>query len=372
MSQHQRRLRCLISHVVTASPVAGSTPTLLEPMTFKRGPPMKNRFMLAPLTNQQSGYFDGILSEDEYTWLTKRAEGGFGCTMTCAAHVQKIGQGFSGQLGTWSDDHLEGLTRLVAGIKQHDSVAFCQLHHSGRRSPKDLIGGEAPVCPSVSEKEGARALTVAEVEQLVEDFVSAAERCEKAGFDGVELHGAHDYILCQFLSGVTNQRTDRYGGSRENRERVVREIITGIRKRCRPDFNLGIRLSPEGFGMKLAECLSFVQELCDEGQLDYIDLSLWDCFKEPREKEFAGQHLMYWFNQIDRKGTRLGVAGKLMTAEESQACLECGMDFVLIGRGAVLHHDFPKLAAKNPAWGAIPTPASEEHLLSEFLSPSFV
>ena len=95
---------------------------LFAPLSFKRGPAMKNRFMLAPLTNQQS-HPDGTLSEDEFHWLTLRAKGGFGLTMTCAAHVQAIGQGFAGQLGIFSDKHLPGLTRLAAAIKADDSLA---------------------------------------------------------------------------------------------------------------------------------------------------------------------------------------------------------------------------------------------------------
>lgn len=143
------------------------------------------------MLRSKSGYLDGILSDDEYTWLTKRAEGGFGSTMTCAAHVQKIGQGFGGQLGCWSDDHNEGLTRLCEGIKQHNSVAIVQLHHAGNRTPSELIEdcGGVPVSasdqpPEKGKNEGARGLSLGEVEQLIEDFIVAALRCQKAGYDG--------------------------------------------------------------------------------------------------------------------------------------------------------------------------------------------
>ena len=134
---------------------------LLQPLTFPRGPAMKNRFMLAPLTNTQSGD-DGVLSEEEFHWLTMRSAGGFGLTMTCAAHVQEIGRGFPGQLGVFSDEHLAGLTRLADRIREDNSVSIVQLHHAGMRSPRDLIG-EAPVCPSVNEEFGARALDTDEV-----------------------------------------------------------------------------------------------------------------------------------------------------------------------------------------------------------------
>ena len=110
-----------------------------------------------------------------------------------------------------------------------------QLHHAGMRSPAELIG-EPPLCPSDNEETGARAMTTEEVEQLGEDFVSAAVRAEKAGFEGVEIHGAHGYILAQFLSGKINQRQDQYGGSLENRGRLIRDIIDGVRARCSKRF----------------------------------------------------------------------------------------------------------------------------------------
>src|SRR5678816_858980 len=112
---------------------------LSDPLTFTSGLAMKNRFMLAPLTNTQS-HPDGTLSEAEFNWLVLRAKGGFGLTMTCAAHVQRTGQGFPGQLGVFSDDHLPGLTRLAAAIKAEDSLAYVQLHHAGMRAPADLTG----------------------------------------------------------------------------------------------------------------------------------------------------------------------------------------------------------------------------------------
>ncbi|QUD89449.1 NADH:flavin oxidoreductase [Phenylobacterium montanum] len=346
-----------------------SQPDLFAPLSFARGPAMKNRFMLAPLTNLQS-HPDGTLSEDEFRWLTKRAEGGFGVTMTCAAHVQRIGQGFPGQLGVFSDAHLPGLTRLAAAIKAAGSVSMVQLHHAGMRSPKELIG-EAPVCPSDNEETGARALSEAEVEQLIEDFVAAAVRSERAGFDGVEIHGAHGYILCQFLSSEINRRTDRFGGSAENRERVIREIIKGVRARCRPNFILGLRLSPERFGVKLAEIRAFAQALMSEGDIDFLDMSLWDVSKEPEEAEFKGKSLMAWFTELDRGNVRLGVAGKIMTAAKARECLEAGCDFVLIGRGAILHHDFPRLSA-DAAFRSVPVPVTREYLRNEGLGPAFL
>src|SRR5262249_20646498 len=161
--------------------------------------------------------------DEEFHWLTLRADGGFGLTMTCAAYVQARGQGFPGQLGVWDDRHIEGLSRLAAAIKARGSVSSVQLHHASNRSPKTLVADI--VCPSAARAPGAGALSGAEVERLREVFSAAARRAERAGFDGVELHGAHGYILLEFLSPRLNRRDDRYGGSLENRARILFEII---------------------------------------------------------------------------------------------------------------------------------------------------
>jgi 2,4-dienoyl-CoA reductase-like NADH-dependent reductase (Old Yellow Enzyme family) len=343
---------------------------LFEPLRFLRGLEMKNRFMLAPLTNLQS-HVDGQLSEDEFNWLTMRARGGFGLTMTCAAHVQAIGQGFPGQLGVFGDEHLDGLTRLAETIREHESVAIIQLHHAGMRSPHDLIG-QASVCPSENEKMGARAMTGDEVETLVHDFVAAAVRAERAGFDGVEIHGAHGYVLGQFFSAEINQREDRYGGSLENRTRILFEIIDGIRSQCRPDFILGIRLSAERFGVELMEARALAERVMQEGKIDFLDMSLWDVFKEPAEESFRGRSLLSYFTELDRGDVRLGVAGKIHSASDARACLDAGVDFVLVGRGAILHHDFPERVRDDPDFEMIETPVTPEYLRKEGLGDAFV
>ena len=343
---------------------------VLSPLTFDRGPDMKNRFMLAPLTNSQS-HEDGIMSEEEFHWLTMRSKGGFGLTMTCAAHVQAIGKGFPGQLGVFSDNHLDGMTRLASEIKSHNSVAIAQLHHAGMRSPKELIG-EDPVCPSPNEEFSARALTLSEVEELRDDFIQAAVRSEKAGFDGVELHGAHGYILCQFLSPEVNLRDDDYGGSFENRNRLLKEIIAGIRSECREDFMLGVRLSSERFGILLGESKELASDLMTSGDLDFLDMSLWDCFKEPQEEEFKGKTLIKHFCELERATTRLGVAGNLRTPQDVTKAMEEGVDWVMLGRAAILHHNFPLLYEKDDQFVPSEIPVSVDYLTKEGLSPKFI
>ena len=331
---------------------------------------MSNRFMLAPLTNTQS-HEDGVLSDEEYHWLTMRAEGGFGLTMTCAAHVQAIGKGFPGQLGVFDDEHLDGLTRLAAGINAEDSVSIVQLHHAGMRSPAELIG-EAPVCPSADEETGARALDHDEVLALIDDFVAAAVRSERAGFDGVEIHGAHGYIVAQFLSPDINQRTDEFGGSLENRARLLFAIIDGIREQCGPDFILGVRLSPERFGLRLGEMIEVAERLLAEQKIDFLYLSLWDVFKEPEEAEFSGRTLMSCFTELARGDVRLGVAGKIRTPEDAERALAAGADWVMLGRAAILHHDFPNRYIADPRFVPVENPVTRQHLADEGLSERFI
>lgn len=344
--------------------------TLHAPLTFTRGPAMANRFMLAPLTNWQSNA-DGTLNDVEYRWLTMRAAGGFALTMTCAAHVQRGGQGFPGQLGVWSDEHLPGLARLAAGIHAAGSGSSLQIQHSGRRSDPKLTG-ERAVCPWDDAETGARAMTTAEVEQLIEDFIVAAVRAEKAGFHGVELHGAHGYLLAQFLDGELNHRTDGYGGSFDHRCRVLRTVIDGVRARTKPDFQLGLRLSPERFGITMPESLALAGEMLGSGKLDYLDMSLWDCFKPPQEAAYADRPLIDHFAALPRGNTRLGVAGKIMDAATAQRCLEHGADFVLIGRGAMLHHDFARKALADGGFKSIERPVTRHFLANEGLGPVFI
>jgi 2,4-dienoyl-CoA reductase-like NADH-dependent reductase (Old Yellow Enzyme family) len=343
---------------------------LSSPISFRHGPAVGNRFYLAPLTNQQS-HSDGTLSDDEFHWLTMRAQGGHGIVMTCASHVSVNGQGFPGQLGCFSDEQLPGLKRLAEGIKKSGSLALVQLHHAGRRSPANLIGGQ-PVSSADDGDTSARALTTDEVQAVIEDFVVAAVRCDKAGFDGVELHGAHDYLLCQFLNAELNQRNDQYGGSQENRERIFMEIISGIRKRCRPDFNLSVRLSPERFGMVTADVRHAFENFAGTGLIDWIDMSLWDITRPAHDESLKGQRLVDVVCSWDRSAALLGVAGKIYDAQTAQGALDAGADLVGLGRASITNHDFPHHAITDPSFSMRALPVSAEVLRAEGLGESFV
>ncbi|GAA4129434.1 NADH-dependent flavin oxidoreductase [Nocardioides fonticola] len=343
-------------------------PALSAPLDLAHGPAWRNRFALAPLTNTQS-HADGTLSEEEERWLVARGEGGFGLVMTCAAHVSPAGQAWGGQLGIATDDHLPGLTRLATALRATGAVSSVQLHHGGHRADPALHGG-----PNVSAWDApdrhTRALTTAEVEGVVADFVAAAVRAERAGFDGAEIHGAHGYLIGQFLDPRSNHRTDGYGGDLTGRARLLLEIISGIRAATGPDFQLGLRLTPEGYGVPLPEGRKLAAMVLETGALDYLDMSLWDVFMAPR-----GDHdgrLIEYFTDLPRGTTRLGVAGKVLSTADAAWCLEQGADFVSVGVGAILHHDFAARALADPAFAAVARPVTREHLLGESVSPHFI
>lgn len=206
---------------------------------------------------------------------------------------------------------------------------------------------------------------------MVEDFVSAAVLAERAGFDGVEVHGAHGYLLCQFLDGRNNLRNDEFGGSATNRFRIIHEVVAGIRAATGPDFQLGLRLTPERNGIVLDEARRLAGEVLLGGQLDYLDMSLWDAFKSPPEDGHDGL-LIDHFTDLPRGDTRLGVAGKIVDTAGARRCLEHGADFVLIGTGAILHHDFARRALADPHFRSIERPVTRDHLAGESVGPAFL
>jgi len=150
------------------------------------------------------------------------------------------------------------------------------------------------------------------------------------------------------------------------------EVIAGIRSRCRADFQLGIRLSPERFGVDTREIVTLAQQLMHSGDVDYLDMSLWDVMKEPVDDSLKGRSLMSYFTELDRRDTRLGVAGKVYSAEAARACLAAGVDFVLLGRAAILHHDFPQRVAADEQFEVVPLPVTAQYLKNEGLGDAFI
>lgn len=245
----------------------------------------KNRLVMSPMGTSLAE-MDGSPSEDMIAFYEARAIGGAGLIIPEITRVNDVhGVGMMRQLSVSKDRHIEGLAKLAASVHKHGTKIFIQLHHPGRETVTALTGGpvvSASAIPCKYLQQETRALSTEEVKALIQQFIDGGVRVKKAGCDGVELHAAHGYLLQQFLSPYTNKREDEYGGSFENRLRMITEIIQGLRAQCGPDFPIGVRLSVEEFldktgvtedyihiqdGVKIAMAL----EKCG---IDFIDVSV--------------------------------------------------------------------------------------------------
>lgn len=349
--------------------------TLLSPYRFRNGVVARNRTWLAPLTNQQSGR-DGVCSPEEQRWLEARAEGGFAVVETCAAHVSEDGQGFDGQLGVWGGHQLPRLRELAAGIAGPGALGLVQLYHGGVRSPSRLTGRQPWSASAFREDrpgfEVPRAADVADIETAIITFTNAAVRAAEAGFHGVELHGAHGYLLGQFLSSAYNQRTDEWGGSFENRARLIRTVARSVRAAVPAGFLVGARISPEDMGyargLDLDESLQLARWLVDDG-VDFLHLSLWDVHKNTAKR--PDQHPTPLFRAVLPADIPLVVAGNIWTPAEAEAQLELGADFVALGKAAILNPDWPRRAA-DPQYIPERGPLTPAELRARAISDGFV
>ncbi|NKK72791.1 NADH:flavin oxidoreductase [Rhizobium leguminosarum bv. viciae] len=346
-----------------------SVTDLFEPLTLLHGPKMRNRFMLAPLTNQQSE-LDGSATAFDQDWIRQLSQSGYGLVHTCATTVEAGGIGFARQLGIHSDDQLPGLTQIARSVRDGGGLSSVQLHHAGHRANPRIGGIPAPA--SGRTLPGIAALTTPEVERIRDSFIAAAKRAELAGFNGVAPHGAFGWILSEFMSPLLNDRTDKYGGSLENRARLTIEVIEGIRRVCGPDFQIGWRLSIERYGLLLEELREVVSEILRRELIDYLDLALWDSAQIVGTGTFRGKTMLSVFTSLPRGGVRVGTAGKIMSARRCAELLDEGCDFVLIGRAGILERDFPLRVKANPLHESPRLPVTAQFLREGGLSERFI
>jgi 2,4-dienoyl-CoA reductase-like NADH-dependent reductase (Old Yellow Enzyme family) len=340
-------------------------------MTFRNGVRARNRFWLAPMTNKQS-HPDGSLSDDELRWLRMRASGGFGVVDTCAAHVALDGQGWPGELGVYDDRLTPGLQRLASALASEGALGLVQIFHGGVRAPSSLTG-QVPWSATDAEVPNAerpRAATEDDLKRVITQFQQAAVRSHAAGFAGVELHGAHGYLPGQFLSAM-NTRTDRWGGSLENRARLLRELTRAVRAAVPDGFLVGVRLSPEDFGnargLDLDESREVARWLAADG-IDFLHLSLWDA-RRPTKKRPA-DHPVPLFRDVLPADVALVVAGGVWTREDAETLLGLGASAVAVGRAAVANPDWATRIA-DPAWQPRRPPLTVAELGERGLSPAF-
>lgn len=266
------------------------TVSLFDALTL-RGVTIPNRIWLAPMCQYSCLQRDGVPTDWHLVHLGARATGGFGLVMSEAAAVSPEGRISPEDAGIWNDTQADAWSRITAFISSQGSVPAIQLAHAGRKgstysfwhaagsgSVPSEEGGWTTVGPSTIPFEGylaPEALSVEAIQQIVTDFVSAAERADRAGFEVVELHAAHGYLLHEFLSPLSNARTDRYGGSLENRARLLTEIVTGVREVLPAGKPLFVRFSGTDWvegGWTVQETSQVARWVADLG-VDLVDLS---------------------------------------------------------------------------------------------------
>ena len=220
----------------------------------------------------------GVPGEDLIAFYSRMAKGGAGAIISGITCVQQDGKAFPTQMMIDRDEAIADFRRLTEAVHEHGTPIFLQIAHAGRQTDA-FTTGSRPVAPSaIRDKtfplDKPRALSETEILELIEHFVDAAERAQKAGFDGVQLHGAHGYLLCQFLTPAMNQRTDKWGGVTENRTRIVTEIVAGIRRRL-GDFPVLIKINAYDHmknGTSLAEAVK-VSRILEAAGIDAVEVS---------------------------------------------------------------------------------------------------
>lgn len=309
---------------------------------------IKNRIVMPPMVC--FGWTDnkGLVTEDHIRHYEARARGGVGLIILEAICVNAAGRLADSQLGIWSDEHIAGLSQIADRCHKHGAVVIAQIHHAGLKTPKTV--SEEALAPSGYSEDGktARALTVEEIYSIQQDFVDAARRAKKAGLDGIELHGAHGYLISQFMSPLTNRREDGYGGNISSRMRFACEIIDMIKMEAGDDFILGYRMG--GNEPTLENGIHIAKELEKRG-IDLLHVSAGiSSDKLPKTPEgFKFNWIVYCGTEI-KKHVRIPVivVNGIRTPQQAAQLIENNMaDFTAIGRGLLADPEWVNKARED-------------------------
>lgn len=315
-----------------------------SPFIFKNGLTIKNKFVLAPMTTYSSN-IDLTLSDEEELYYNSRAKE-FGMVITAATAVNKNAQAFDRQISVRDERYLESMKRLANCIKKENSAAILQIHHGGRMNQPGLYHNQDIVAPSSikAERENTvtpRELKTSEVYDIIDDFVNASRIALKAGFDGVEIHGANTYLVQQFFSPNSNLRNDEFGGSVIKRMTFAVQIIQRIKKlrleMNKPNFVIGYRLSPEEIeipGISLDDTMTLVSTL-KSLRIDYIHLSL-NSYKQSslREKKDNTPIVRMIKNIVKNEIPIIGV-GSIESNETAEDAFNHGYTLLALGKIAL-------------------------------------
>jgi 2,4-dienoyl-CoA reductase-like NADH-dependent reductase (Old Yellow Enzyme family) len=337
-------------------------PHLFTPLTL-RGLTLRNRIAVSPMCEYSSE--DGFSNDWHLVHLGSRAVGGAGLVITEAAAVSPEGRITPQDLGIWKDEHVDGLRRIVAFLKEHGSAAGIQLAHAGRkastRRPWDdhgraevpaEDGGWTTVAPTAEPfADGYPQPTELDADgiaKVVADFREATRRSAAAGFDLVEIHAAHGYLLHEFLSPLSNHRTDEYGGNAENRRRLLLEVVDAVREVWGEDRPITVRVSATDWadgGLTIEDTVATAAVLRERG-VDLIDVSSGGNVAAAIPVGAGYQTALAATVRRDA-GVRTGAVGLITGAEQADTIVRTGQaDLVLLARELLRQPYWPLHAAK--------------------------
>lgn len=333
------------------------TPIQIKSITFK------NRLVVSPMCQYSS--LDGFSGEWHLVHLGSRAIGGAALVFTEATAVVPEGRISPSDLGIWKDDHIENLKRITTFIETHGAVPGIQLAHAGRKSsqespwkgmqpiPIDQGGWETQAPSAIAFKEGdpiPKELTVEEIKDLVLKFKEGAERALKAGFKVIELHGAHGYLIHEFLSPVSNHRKDNYGGSFENRTRFLKEIIGAIRSIWPTELPLFVRISATEYaegGWTEKDSIALANVI-KEMDVDLLDCSTGGNVHGAKIELKPLYQTQFAENIKKASGIKTGAVGLITTSQEAESIIaDDRADLVFMAREFLRDPYFPLRAAQE-------------------------
>lgn len=310
---------------------------------------LKNRFVVPPMGSFLAE--DGHVSQRQIAYYSARAQGGFGLIIVEYTSVDPEGLAGAEQIRLWDDSYIPGHRRLTDEIHKTDALIFCQLQHAGRETMSAITGKQtvgASALTSPTFREMPRELSTEEVYRVIDKFVQAAVRAQKAGYDGIELHGAHQYLIAQFMSAFSNKRFDEFGGSFRNRMNFPVKIIQGIKEQCGQDFPVSIRISAKEIvsgGRELEES-RLAAKLLEEAGADIISVSMGGF--GAKQHNIPPQAVQVGFNAANAAYIKkelnvpVMVAGRINNPYIAEDIIKSGSaDLVGLGRTSLADPEFP-------------------------------
>ena len=351
------------------------TSSLFTPLTI-RNVTLPNRIAVSPMCEYSSE--DGFATDWHVVHLGCRAVGGAGLVMTEATAVEADGRITAADLGIWQTEHIETLSRITSFIRSQGSIAGIQLAHAGRKASvavpwdggaalaPDAPGGWQAVGPSpvpfLPNDPAPRQLAVTEIRKLSRSFAAAARRAITAGFDVIEIHGAHGYLIHEFLSPLSNLRTDEYGGSYDNRVRMPLEIVKAVREEIGPQLPLFMRISASDWtegGWTIDDSVEFARRAKALG-VDLIDTSSGGNVATAKIPLKPGYQVEFAARIRKDADILTGAVGMITTAEQAQLILDAGeADLILLARELLRDPYFPMHAAQKLG---VPVRAPKQYL----------